>query len=669
MDFTQLLQAPGHLQITAGFVAALALSFIFLFVFPALRHWPRLRKIYRTLDQLPVTSSIEELKRCFDIDQRLAHLWKEYQDSLHRQEELRGGRNVLVAVRATVPAETYFSTQVVVDSRLKTEFFKHLPGVFTGLGIIGTFSGLIQGLGQFQVSENAEAVRTGLESLMHSVGEAFLISAAAITMAMIVTVVEKFLLSNLYHHTEEIAHAIDARFDAGAGEEYLSRLVKASEDSASQSKILKDALVKDLGELLREITQAQIASAVQCHQQLVQRIDESSRHQSDVIARSIHDSLQAPLKEIASTVKAASGDQSAAAVQMLNDVMVSFSQRLNDLFGSQISGINELNRQSSQGMQDAVVALNTLVSRMESTAKRSTEEMAAEMSAAIRGMEEHQSNINAQNLSYMAEMRELIHQSQADTQGHLQESLSAIGRQMATVLDSLGESQSRVLEQNQQREQLMSDRAEGMISSMTSTVESAAREMTAATQTMSHSVAVLSGSTSSSIDKMNVGADRMASAAGTFAQAGDRVNAALAQAATISAKLTEVAGTLGSGATALQDVVRDYRAQRDAIVQLLSEVRATVEISRREASLAGDVLRHIEASTEKLGSAQKAADEYLDGVSDVLVGSSEAFRESVVSTLEKVNFEFHRKLSDAVGLLSATIGELEVTLGTSTPKR
>lgn len=669
MEFNGLTQAPIHLILTGGFVALLVLCFFLLFVIPALRHWLRLRRIHRSLSKLPTTTSIEELKRCFDVDQRLAHLWKEYQDSLHRQEEHRGGRTVLVAVRATVPAETYFSTQVVVDSRLKAEFFKHLPGVFTGLGIIGTFFGLIQGLRQFQVSENAETVRMGLESLMHSVGEAFFISAVAITMAMVVTVFEKWLLSVLYHHTEEIAHAIDARFDAGAGEEYLSRLVRASEDSASQSKILKDALIKDLGELLREITQAQIASTVQCHQQLVQRIDESTRQQSDVIARSIHDSLQAPLQEIASSVKSASGDQSAAAVQMLNDVMVSFSQRLNDLFGSQITGINELSRQSAQGMQDAVTALSTLVSRMEATGKRSTEEMAAEMSAAIRGMEDRQSSINAQNQAYLEQMRELISRSQSDTHGHLQQSLSAIGQQMSAILGSLDEAQNRALEQSQEREQLMSDRSEGLISSMTATVESAAREMTAATQTMSHSVAALSGSTSSSIDKMNAGADRMASAAGTFAQAGDRVNAALTQATTIGAKLTEVAGVLGNGATALQDVVRDYRAQREAIVQLLTEVRATVDVARREASITADVLRRIEASAEKLGGAQKAADEYLDGVSVVLGNSTEAFRESVVSTLNKVNHEFHQKLSDAVALLTSTIDELEVTLGSPTPKR
>ena len=94
-----------------------------------------------------------------------------------------------------------------------------------------------------------------------------------------------------------------------------------------------------------------------------------------------------------------------------------------------------------------------------------------------------------------------------------------------------------------------------------------------------------------------------------------------------------------------------------------------VELARKEASLTDDVLQHIEVSATKLSQAQEAADEYLDGVSQVLANSSEAFRESVVATLAKVNHDFHTKLASAVGLLSTTVQELEVTLGSLAPRR
>jgi hypothetical protein len=156
-----------------------------------------------------------------------------------------------------------FTTEVLVDSRLATEFFKHLPGLFTGVGIIGTFWGLIQGLQAFKVSDDAGVVRTSLEGLMHHVSDAFLVSATAIIAAMVATFVEKMLVTALYRKAEELTFELDSLFESGAGEEYLARLVKASEDSADQSKMLKDALVTDLDRILTSLTDRQIQAQAQ----------------------------------------------------------------------------------------------------------------------------------------------------------------------------------------------------------------------------------------------------------------------------------------------------------------------------------------------------------------------------------------------------------------------
>ena len=669
-----------HLLVTGGLLIFLVFAFLAFFLVPGIIHWIRLWRVLSGLTSFKSKASPEEFEKHFAKDRGLSHLWAEYQDTLHVQREERDGQMHVVAVRSTIPSEAYFNGQYVVDSRLRTEFFKHLPGIFTGLGIIGTFTGLIEGLRQFQVSENAATVRAGLESLMHAVGEAFLISAAAITAAMAATFFEKLLLAALYRKTEQISQCIDANFDAGAGEEYLSRLVNASEASASQSKILKDALIKELGDILRELTASQLANGQQLHAQLAKCMEDTATRQvtaarednqalGNIIAGSIEKSLKAPLDEIASAVKSASGDQSASAIQMLNDVMVSFSQRLNDLFGGQIKGINELNNQTAQGMQDAVVSLNMLVGKLEDSGKRATDEMAAQMAASINDMADRQASINAQTQEFVDQIRQLVQNSQNDTQLKLQETLETIGQQMTVIMGTLSESQTKVFEENRTREQAMTDRASGIVNQMSGSVEAAVKEIATASTAMSQSVSTLTSVTSSSVDKMNAGAERLSSAATNFATAGDKVTGVMSQAATVSGKLTEVSGSLISSSGALQEALRDYQAQRIAVVTLLADVRATIELARKEASLTTDVLQRIEASTTKLSLAQKAADEYLDGVSAVLAKSSQAFGDSVVSTLAKVNHDFHTKLSGAVGLLSTAVQELEVTLDSLAPRR
>jgi pimeloyl-ACP methyl ester carboxylesterase len=72
---------------------------------------------------------------------------------------------------------------------LQTHFYKHVPGILTGVGIIGTFTGLITGLMNFDVS-SPEQVQMALSQLVQTVGQAFWISAVAITLAMIAETIE-----------------------------------------------------------------------------------------------------------------------------------------------------------------------------------------------------------------------------------------------------------------------------------------------------------------------------------------------------------------------------------------------------------------------------------------------------------------------------------------------
>lgn len=631
-----VVEGPLYLKLTSTVLVILVATFLVFFLTRGLWHWFKLGRILSGLKQFRPGFAPDSCRVLFERDKRLVHLWDEYKDTLHEQKSYRHGLSETVAWRATVPSETFFSSQYVVDSRLGTEFFRHLPGIFTGVGIIGTFFGLISGLHDFQVSPDPAKTIEGIAPLMKAVSEAFLVSASAITAAMFVTLFEKVLVTSLYRRTEDICHEIDARFDAGAGEEYLSRLVTASEDSASQSKILKDALVKELGDLLREVSSAQTAA-----------LQASNHALGGVISTSIESSLKEPLSRIESAFKDVQGGQSERTVQMLGDVMASFSQRLNDLFGNQISGINELNRQSADTMKEAVASLNALVSELGDKGKQATDQMATKMAETMEAMERRQADINAK------------------TEVALQE----VSRQMTGLMTSLAESHSSTLAANRERETEMATRASGLVEGLTGTVEAVIQELSVASQAMANSVDRLSHATTSSIDKMNLGADKMASASEHFVASGNKVSEVMDKAALVSGKLTDASGQLTIGSNALQDSLRDYQAQRQAVVALLDNAKTTIEHARREASITEDILKRIEASAQKLAEVQFDFEKYLDGVSDALAESSGAFQRTVKDTLQQVNTSFHDQLSNAVKLLRTSIQELEVTLGSAGPRR
>lgn len=623
------LAAPGYLKVTGGTLLFLLLVFLVFFLVPAFWHWIRLYRIQRRLSRLDKTALPDEYPTLFNGDRALIHLWNEYSETLHEQKGIIGGLTQTLAWRATVPAEAYFNTQYVVDSRLRTEFFKHLPGIFTGIGIIGTFSGLIAGLSKFKPTPDPAQTVAMIGPLIDSVGEAFLVSACAITAAMVVTFLEKLLVAALYRRTEEISQGIDARFDAGAGEEYLSRLVSASEDSASQAKILKDALVSELGDILREISHAQMSA-----------FQSSQAELGSAISNSIKTGLTEPLNRMEETFKTVTGGTGERTVQMLGDVMASFSDRLNNLFGSQISGINELNRQSAQTMQEAVAALNVLVGQLGEQGKQATAQMATQMAESIQAMERRQADIDAKT--------EL--------------SLRAVSEQMSVLMQSLSASYASTLAANREREGEMASRTSSMVEGLTGNIDAVIQEMTKASQAMAGSVDRLSSTTTASIDKMNLGAEKITMASSQFTAAGSKVAEVMDKAATVSGRLAEVSGQLVGSSNALQESLRDYQNQRQAIVALLEHAESTIELARREASITEDVLKRIEASSAKLSDVQTDFGEYLDGVSAVLAKSSQAFQEAVTSTLQRVNGDFHDQLDRAVKLLKSSIEEFGETL-------
>ena len=129
--------------------------------------------------------------------QPLLHIWNEYSDTLHPMRLALGGQTPLVEYRSSMPAEMMFTKEALVDGPLFDDFWRHLPGILTGLGIIGTFSGLLYGLNDFKAEIGGEpgAAIMGLGKLLTAVMHAFMVSAAAIFCAMLVVFVE--LHSNL----------------------------------------------------------------------------------------------------------------------------------------------------------------------------------------------------------------------------------------------------------------------------------------------------------------------------------------------------------------------------------------------------------------------------------------------------------------------------------------
>ena len=644
-----LINLPPHIYIFAAILVVLLLSFIFFSLIPAFIVSGRLSRVITQLGALngKPDGSLEQI---FQKTGVLEHLWREYADTLHKQAD--AGQPQAMRFRSTLPAGVVFRPEILVDIPLRTDFFKHLPGLFTGVGIIGTFYGLLVGLQAFVVSENPVIVRASLTQLLHGVSEAFLVSASAITLAMIVTFIEKLVLTRLNAKAEKLVQLLDGLFESGAGEEYLARLVRASETSSAQTSGL---LQGELKQILTELTEKQIAAA-----------NAGSAALGDRIAASIEQNMRAPLTEIANSLKNVSNSQESAVQTMLTSVLDNFSRQMKDMFGGQITGINSLQQQTIAALQSAVVTLERMAADVGSAGQRNTAAMAEQLAESLAGAESRQRVMNDKLGEFVEQMRLTAAHTQGEAQEKLQSTLSDLSDRMGTVIDGLSTQVRSATEVSFKHQQELAAQSQNVVGQFGEQIVSVVDGVNRAVAEMKSAVMVMRNSTGEAMTKLNNGADTLYLAAKDFAKAGQGVSSTLDKSAVVASQLTQAAGAVAAASTGLSGMLGDYKASRDSMIEMVGSLQLLVEQVRRDASMSGDVISRIEGATEKLVSAQKEADSYLTRVSEVIGVAHESFSEGMTKAVGEANREFHQALSDSVKLLREGIQELESTLDAAT---
>lgn len=632
---------------------AISIGFIFRFFLPARRIGRELSDAIRKLQSIKAendghVTDLEIISEDVMTSDKLAHCWSEFKETLHSQKTVNAlGQEEVARWRATAVAETFFTDQVLVETPLKTEFYKHLPGILTGIGIIGTFSGLIFGLINFKVTTNPDEVRNSLALLIQNVGHAFLVSASAISLAMLFTWIEKSLVTMLYRQVEQLCHLIDSLFDAGVGEEYLARLVDASETSATQATQIKDSLVADLKEVLTELTRQQVEAAAQNNRQL-----------SETLVQTFTDSLKEPINRISEAVELVSGNQGEAVNKMLTDVLSGFTAQMQDMFGGQFNGMTEVLQTTSQAIQIAASKFDDLAANMQSAGKGAADAMAGQLEQVIAKMELRQESMNNHMTEFVAQIQSMVKDSHSETAQQTQALLRELGERTVSLVGSLQEQGRVASEMHEARQTAMAEHSGETLNQLANQVSDLTVSVRGATEGMQNAVVQLAATSRESLERMNTGAEKLHGASTHLVQGIDSMATVVEKVSGTTDKLTLAANALNGATQSSMQVINDYRAARDTFATIVSDLKSTVENAKREASMTSDLISNMGIAADKLGAARLEAENYLEGITEVLGETHKAFAENVERTLRQGNAQFHKELAEAVSLLKGAIQDL-----------
>ena len=409
-------------------VGLFLLLYIFKYQIPATQLQYRTKKIIKALKKYeasPVGSVQPDILDPIFVSKPFDHPWREFKNSLH---EMHNENSSSKSIRSTLTADFYFSKEAIVDSYINAEFFKHLPGILTGIGIIGTFTGLIWGLHQFNTTNAVET----LSLLLSEVSSAFVGSGIAIFIAIAITFFEKNTINNCYKLLEETSNTLDNLYKAGVGEDYLARLVKATELSAHNSINLKDVLIENLEIMMDK--------------------------QSKIIGQSIAQSLTGPIDKLMLIVDKASGDQSDVIKNLVDSLMNTFISKIDEAFGTQIDAVNQAIFRSTTIMESVESSMRHLIDEISLAGQNAVKSMSEQMLEAVM-----QANINQDEKNQL--LRNVIEGLYQLNHEHHSKSQALIEEVMQRVLSTLGDNLTQIAQSREQQNLQDENRNQLMISS------------------------------------------------------------------------------------------------------------------------------------------------------------------------------------------------------------
>jgi hypothetical protein len=653
VDLQGLAGDYWHIGLVAVFLVIITIDFVVRFVGQSNKLSRELKQSLTALSAIRSNikgdiTELDEISEKAMSGPALSHLWSEYRKTLHPQKRAdEHGQIQLVRWRSTALAESFFTEQAVVESRLKTEYFKHLPGILTGLGIIGTFLGLIKGLIHFDVSIDPAKAQEQLRGLVNSVGHAFFVSASAIGLAMLFTLIEKSLVTARCRQVEQLREVIDSLFQGGAGEEYLERLAISSENAATQSAQIKDALVADLKEILTTLATKQMEAQAQ-------NVGQMSVDMGKVIA----ESLSGPMDAITKAVQGVSSNQGEAVNKMLTDVLASFASQMREMFGGQMAGMSELMVKASESMQATAIQFGQLAANMNAAGTNTVDAMGERLGKALEAMDARQATMNAQMGAFVEQIKALVSESQTESSQKLKDTLTAVGDQVAGVIEQLRKQAEQAAESQGERHMRFEQTTGQAIGSLSSQVEQLLAQSMETNKSLQYTVASLAQATDKAISGMNSGAETLYVAASDFAKAGQGVSETMQASVVATEAIKAASAQLTTSTDGARAIFADYAKTRDTFALMVAELERTFENAKRDASMTSEIIGRIETAAQQLAIAQKQSEEYLQGVSEVLVKAHESFRENVERTLRDGNRQFQSELSSSVQLLSGAIKNL-----------
>ena len=453
-------------QISDGFVYIIGTAFLIFGFYFFVRTFLRRRLIngltreVRKYDRPAQPQNLEELKEKFSGKGELAEAWQEFEDSLITHTKHDGDQETVVY--KTDEASLFFSEDRLLGQHLNLRYWNSVPALLVGLGILGTFIGLVWGLIPFSDIDFKETnqIQEAIKKLLSGVSTAFVTSVWGMLTSLLFNGLEKWRISRVNRAIASLQRALDRLFTLKIAEEIAyqqqieleqqtAALKSFSTDLADRIKIAMDNIMSERLENLHQgLTQLHNQNA-QGRQEIIQELHNAPEAFSNAMAEQLAPSLN----NLNTAVKELREQKEESSTDAIRQLVEEFQKSLSGSATAQMETLAETVSKMSEGlitlpdqMTRMIGSVQEQIDQTRGLLASTSEEQTGQMKNMMDGMlNAFQSAIDTQQ-SGLSETTNRSIQTLQSTIAELQQSLTSTASQTATESEAMTNRMRELLE-------------------------------------------------------------------------------------------------------------------------------------------------------------------------------------------------------------------------------
>ncbi|SFG29969.1 anti-phage ZorAB system protein ZorA [Neptunomonas qingdaonensis] len=290
-----------------------------------------------------------EFKEWMEETTYLKDSWREFEETLLLPgSDYDDDKEIILNTR---PTGTFFNQRNILRHKVNMRFYNTFPNILTGIGILGTFIGLVVGIylaAPGLDSEEIKDAKKALSFLLDGASLAFITSICGLGTSLVFSWLEKMRIHDFDKACFILVSGIDARVEYFSAERLANKALQESKrQTYSMEAFADDLAVSMAGVIEKNVSQPMI--------QAINDLKDSQQATSD-------ETLERLIREFSESISGAAGDEMKAFATTI--------ETMNKALSDQVTSLSE----GQQAMQD--------------TSKKAVEEMMTAMADGSSKMKE-----------------------------------------------------------------------------------------------------------------------------------------------------------------------------------------------------------------------------------------------------------------------------------------